>query len=62
MITQMSTSNHTSTIWGIHAGKTGDAASLFLKKNCVALGWQAIGDLKSLNPDREAFKPAVADA
>jgi hypothetical protein len=35
-------------IWGIHAGKTGDAASLFLTKNCVALGWQAMGDLSNL--------------
>ncbi|HET8563923.1 MAG TPA: hypothetical protein VFM35_08645, partial [Candidatus Binatia bacterium] len=25
------------TIWGIHAGKTGDADSLFLKKNYIAL-------------------------
>lgn len=54
--------DHTAPIWGIHAGKTGDAATLFLKKNCVALGWQAIGDLASLGPDREAFKAAVAKA
>ncbi len=25
------------TVWGIHAGKTGDADSLFIKKNIVAL-------------------------
>jgi hypothetical protein len=25
-------------LWGIHAGKTGDADSLFLKKYCVAVG------------------------
>jgi len=46
-------------IWGIHAGKSGDAASLFLKQDCVALGWQTIGDLSKLAPDRDAFKEAV---
>jgi restriction system protein len=25
------------TVWGIHAGKTGDADSLFLKKNALRL-------------------------
>jgi hypothetical protein len=32
-------------IWGIHGGKTGDADSLFLKQNCVAIGWAKMGDL-----------------
>jgi restriction system protein len=50
------------TLWGIHAGKTGDAESLFLKGNCVALGWSKMGDLSSLRPDREAFKARVAEA
>src|SRR5690348_12692940 len=49
-------------IWGIHAGTTGDADELFLKKNCVALGWVKVGDLSVLSPDREAFKAAVAKA
>ena len=44
------------TIWGIHAGKTGDSTSLFLKHDCVALGWTKMGDLSKINPDREAFK------
>jgi restriction system protein len=48
------------TIWGIHGGKTGDADSLFLKKNCVALGWTKMGDLLKIASDREAFKAAVA--
>ena len=52
----------TTAIWGIHAGKTGDAASLFLTKNCVALGWQAVGDLSKLGKTREAFKAAVGQA
>jgi restriction system protein len=48
------------TIWGIHAGKTGDANNLFLKKNCVAIGWQLVGDLSVIKADREAFKAKVA--
>ena len=51
----------TSPIWGIHAGKTGDAVSLFLSKNCVALGWHSMGDLSNLAPTRDAFKAAVAE-
>ncbi len=47
--------------WGIHAGKTGDADTLFLKGRCVALGWTKVGDLESLKPDREAFKARVAE-
>ena len=49
-------------IWGIHAGRTGDADSLFLKHDVVALGWTKMGDLGQLAPDREAFKEAVASA
>lgn len=52
----------TTPIWGIHAGKTGDAASLFLTKTCVALGWQSMGDLSKLASTRDAFKAAVAQA
>lgn len=48
-------------LWGIHAGKTGDADDLFLKKNCVAVGWPKMGDLGALKPDREAFKSRVAE-
>src|SRR4051794_25541024 len=43
------------TVWGIHAGKTGDADSLFLQKNVVAVGWPQMGDLAGLK-DRDAFK------
>ena len=50
------------TLWGIHAGKTGDAETLFLKKNYIALGWSQMGDLSTLKPDREAFKARVASA
>jgi restriction system protein len=48
-------------IWGIHGGRTGDADTLFLKKNCIAIGWQAVGDLGKLAADREAFKAKVAE-
>lgn len=39
-------------LWGIHT--TDD--SLFLKKNCVAIGWKEFGSLKNVEPTREAFK------
>jgi restriction system protein len=49
-------------IWGIHAGRTGDADLLFLKQNCIALGWDAMGDLSKLAADREAFKQRYVQA
>lgn len=49
-------------LWGIHAGKTGDADRLFLKKNVIAIGWAKMGDLGALTPDREAFKAQLAQA
>ncbi len=47
-------------IWGIHSGRTGEADSLFLKHNMIALGWDKMGDLATLPSDREAFKVRVA--
>lgn len=49
-----------SPLWGIHAGRTGDADALFLKKNRIALGWEEMADLSKLAPSRDAFKAAVA--
>lgn len=49
-------------IWGIHAGKTGDADKLFLKINCVALGWHKVGDLSVIQPKRESFMAKVKEA
>ena len=46
--------------WGIHAGKTGDANSLFLKKNCIAIGWSEMGDLSDLPADWDGVKAKVA--
>jgi len=47
-------------IWGIHGGKTGDADKLFLEKRFVALGWDEVGNLSDIKPDRESFKEKVA--
>ena len=46
-------------MWGVHAGRTGDADSLFIQSHCIALGWSRIGDLSKLHSNREAFKAAV---
>jgi len=43
------------TFWGIHAGKTGNAESLYEKKNVVAIGWEKMGDLSQLHT-RAEFK------
>jgi restriction system protein len=48
-------------LWGIHAGMTGDADRLFLKKNFIAVGWTKVGDLSVLKPNRDAFKARVAE-
>jgi restriction system protein len=47
-------------MWGIHGGRTGDANTLFLQENCIALGWHKVGDLSKLGANREAFKAEVA--
>ena len=44
------------TLWGIHAGKTGDAESLFIENKIIALGWAEIGDLSLIVNTRDAFK------
>lgn len=43
-------------IWGIHAGKNGEADSLFKSRSVIALGWVGTPDLSTLPDDREAFK------
>ena len=54
--------NHEPTMWGISAGKTGEANELFLKEHCIALGWPEVGDLSKIHGDRETFKAKVASA
>ena len=39
-------------VWGIHTLDD----NLFLKENVIAIGWNEIGDLSKIAPDREAFK------
>lgn len=39
-------------VWGIHS-KDDD---LFLNNNVIAIGWSEVGDLSSINPDRESFR------
>lgn len=49
-------------VWGIHAGKTGDADSLFRDKNVIALGeYGQVGDISVLPADREAYKKLVRE-
>lgn len=43
------------TMWGIHAGATGDADTLFLQGNCIAIGWPLMGDLSQLPNDTAAI-------
>ena len=52
--------NH-NTLWGIHAGRTGEADELFLRNNVIAIGWVPMGNLGELPPDREAFKTRVVE-
>jgi restriction system protein len=47
------------TIWGIHAGKTGDAETLFFQKKVIALGWPDMGNLKQFS-SRDDFKAKYA--
>jgi restriction system protein len=49
------------TLWGMHAGRTGDADRLFLKRNFIAIGWAKMGDLSVLKPNREAFKAKAVE-
>ncbi|MBH1553993.1 restriction endonuclease [Stenotrophomonas maltophilia] len=49
-------------VWGIHAGRTGDADHLFLAQGHVAIGWDAMGDLSLLRGDREAFREKYVQA
>ncbi len=55
-------SNEGKTIWGIHAGRSGDADSLFLKKSVIAIGWDEMGDVTAISGDREALKQRVVEA
>ena len=49
-------------LWGIHAGRSGEADELFLKQRLLGLGWSQLGDLSKLPTDRAAFKAKVREA
>jgi hypothetical protein len=49
------------TLWAIHAGKTGDAESLFAS-GFIGLGWEKVGDLSGAPNDRANFKSRLAVA
>ena len=50
------------TVWGIHAGAASEADDLFLKGNCIAIGWVRVGNLSIIGADRETLKAKVAEA
>jgi restriction system protein len=52
----------TPTMWSIHSGETGEAESLFLEHNYIAIGWAEMGHLGLLPSDKDAFKSKVEDA
>jgi restriction system protein len=35
-------------LWGIHAGRTGDADTLFLRESTMMVGWAKLGDLRNV--------------
>ncbi len=47
------------TLWGIHAGRDGEAEPLFDKQKVIAIGWKHVGNLSHLKT-RDDFKAAVA--
>lgn len=47
-------------LWGIHAGRLGEADNLFLKKKVIAIGWHELGDISSSGRDRDALKNMIA--
>lgn len=47
--------NQETTYWGIHAGRLGEAESIFLKENVIAIGWKKMGDLSPFK-NRDDFK------
>jgi restriction system protein len=49
------------TVWGIHAGKFSEADGVFLEQKRIALGWEEMGDLRLLPPERDAFKQKVVE-
>ena len=53
--------NTETTIWGMHAGRSGEADKLFLKNDRVGMGWSKLKDLAKFK-DREEFKDVLFQA
>jgi restriction system protein len=49
------------TLWGIHAGRDGEADGLFLRKKVIAIGWHEVGGISRIGNDREALKARYAE-
>lgn len=50
-------------MWGIHAGAMGQVDKIFLSKRepCIAIGWDELGDLSKISPDRQSFKDKYSE-
>jgi restriction system protein len=48
-------------MWGIHSGRAGEADSIFLKENQLALGWMEMIALTNIAPDLDAFKKKIKE-
>lgn len=55
-------SSNQPTVWCVRGGSKGQADSLFLEKNVVALGGEPLGDLSDLPKNRDAFKKRFGQA
>ena len=49
------------TLWGIHAGRAGDADHLFLTQSVIALGWGGCWGPFQTAPERETFKARLRE-
>ncbi len=49
-------------MWGIHAGATGDADTLFRQMDRIAIGWSLMGDLSQLPDDIDTFRKTLKNA
>lgn len=54
--------NFDAPMWGIHAGATGDADTLFRQMNRIAIGWSLMGDLCQLPNDIDVFRKTLKNA
>lgn len=48
-------------LWCVRAGESGQADPVFLKKNYLAIGWEEVGDLSKIKPNRDALKAKLAE-